>query len=79
MGGRYRSAKYELEKDLQTLYPNKHFNSDKEWKEFLLRKKIIGYDDILIALQEKKQLDQVILQIQQKTRNYAKREKKWLS
>lgn len=46
------------------------------WQPFLLRKKIIGYDDILLYLQ--KDLDitkqELIECIAQKTRNYAKRQ-----
>lgn len=47
------------------------------WEEFLLRKKIIGYDDLLRALQGEEEnfsLDKVIPVVQQRTRNYAKRQ-----
>ncbi len=44
------------------------------WKNFLLKKKIIGYDDLLILLQNDLSLDEVTPIIQQKTRNYAKRQ-----
>lgn len=46
-----------------------------KWEEFLLRKKIIGYDDLLRALQKETfALDEVIPVLQQRTRNYAKRQ-----
>lgn len=47
-----------------------------EWEKFLINKKLIGYDDLLKYLQQKKQdnLSEVIALIQQKTRNYAKRQ-----
>lgn len=48
-----------------------------EWELFLHEKKIIGYDDILLYLTTKKtELDKknMISAIQQKTRNYAKRQ-----
>jgi tRNA dimethylallyltransferase len=46
------------------------------WENFLINKKLIGYDDLLKYLhQEKKNnLSEVIALIQQKTRNYAKRQ-----
>lgn len=47
---------------------------DTDWEDFLLRKKMIGYDDILVALREKKPIAKVIPTIQRKTRNYAKRQ-----
>lgn len=47
---------------------------DTDWQDFLLRKKMIGYDDILIALQEKKAIAKIVPIIQKKTRNYAKRQ-----
>jgi tRNA dimethylallyltransferase len=47
-----------------------------EWEKFLISKKIIGYDDLLRYLKQKKQdnLPEVVSLIQQKTRNYAKRQ-----
>lgn len=44
------------------------------WEEFLLKKKMIGYDDILLMLKNKQTKDDVIPVIQKKTRNYAKRQ-----
>ncbi|MBM17694.1 MAG: tRNA (adenosine(37)-N6)-dimethylallyltransferase MiaA [Epsilonproteobacteria bacterium] len=44
------------------------------WEQFLLRKKMIGYDDLLLMLQDKKSLSKTIAIIQKKTRNYAKRQ-----
>lgn len=46
------------------------------WEEFLHTKKIIGYDLLLAYLcdQSEEKLDEVIKIIQQKTRNYAKRQ-----
>lgn len=48
------------------------------WQNFLLRKKLIGYDDLLTYLQTEDfsalALDAVINTVQQKTRNYAKRQ-----
>ena len=50
-----------------------------EWKQFLLRKKILGYDDILHCLQEQSVAAcskdvKLIDTIAQKTRHYAKRQ-----
>ncbi|MBP6892349.1 tRNA (adenosine(37)-N6)-dimethylallyltransferase MiaA [Candidatus Babeliales bacterium] len=47
-----------------------------EWEKFLINKKLIGYDDLLKYLQQKKQENffDVVSLIQQKTRNYAKRQ-----
>ena len=46
-----------------------------EWHAFLLQKKIIGYDDIINFLNGKiVSKDELIALIQQKTRNYAKRQ-----
>jgi tRNA dimethylallyltransferase len=44
-----------------------------EWEEFLLAKKLIGYDDLLKYLKSG-DVTQVISLIAQKTRNYAKRQ-----
>lgn len=44
------------------------------WEEFLLSKKMIGHDDLLLMLQQSKTLNETIPIIQQKTRNYAKRQ-----
>lgn len=46
------------------------------WEKFLFAKKIIGYDDLLSYLQNPNQisLQEVTAKIQQKTRNYAKRQ-----
>ena len=47
-----------------------------EWQNFLIAKKLIGYDDLLHYAQNEKQSDlsEVVATIQQKTRNYAKRQ-----
>ncbi len=48
-----------------------------EWQEFLLRKKIIGYDDIIkyiVSDDSNFTYAKLIESIQQKTRNYAKRQ-----
>lgn len=48
-----------------------------KWQQFLMHKKIIGYDDILSYLQteqSEQQLQHVTELIQKKTRNYAKRQ-----
>ena len=46
-----------------------------EWHEFLLKKKLIGYDDIVRYLRgEISSHEDLIAIIQQKTRNYAKRQ-----
>ncbi len=48
-----------------------------EWEEFLQRKKLIGYADIfqyLAEQQSQRNQEQLITTIQQKTRNYAKRQ-----
>src|SRR3990167_3963747 len=47
-----------------------------EWETFLMKKKLIGYDDLLKYLRNKNQnnLTEVTCLIQQKTRNYAKRQ-----
>ena len=48
-----------------------------EWESFIKNKKIIGYDDILTYLasnQSKQEKEQMIKIIQQRTRNYAKRQ-----
>jgi len=47
------------------------------WEQFLLEKKIIGYDDIIRYLKSDRSVDaykQLVELIQQKTRNYAKRQ-----
>lgn len=45
------------------------------WEQFLISKKIIGYDDIINYLRQSNQsLSGLISTIQQKTRNYAKRQ-----
>jgi tRNA dimethylallyltransferase len=48
-----------------------------EWKEFLLQKKILGYPEILHMLEHEASFTEVegtVQVIQQKTRNYAKRQ-----
>lgn len=45
-----------------------------EWEDFLIRKKMIGYDDILQAMLNGNAVSDIIPIIQQKTRNYAKRQ-----
>lgn len=47
---------------------------DSGWESFLVSKKIIGYDDIIQALRNHQDPKTVIPIIQQKTRNYAKRQ-----
>ncbi len=56
---------------------------DVSWKEFLLKKKLIGYPEILLALEnaqkyelveDEARLQDLISQIQRKTRAYAKRQ-----
>lgn len=49
-------------------------NLPKIWKEFLRTKKIIGYTDIDSHLQNNDSQEKLISSIQQKTRNYAKRQ-----
>lgn len=45
------------------------------WQDFLMKKKLIGYDDLLnFEDQEKPLSNEIIALIQQKTRNYAKRQ-----
>ncbi len=46
-----------------------------EWKEFVMKKKPIGYDDILSYQEGRLSYQELIEAIQQKTRNYAKRQK----
>jgi tRNA dimethylallyltransferase len=53
-----------------------------EWEQFLIEKKIIGYDDIihyLKSVQTTETYQHLISIIQQKTRNYAKRQVTFLS
>ncbi|MBI2345052.1 tRNA (adenosine(37)-N6)-dimethylallyltransferase MiaA [Candidatus Dependentiae bacterium] len=53
-----------------------------EWEKFLIEKKIIGYDDIIHYLRSGKTsllYDNLVTTIQQKTRNYAKRQITFLS
>lgn len=53
-----------------------------EWEEFLIDKKIIGYDDIIHYLRgskTQKDYNELVSIIQQKTRNYAKRQITFLS
>lgn len=45
-----------------------------KWADFLMKKKIIGYDDILYALQKNQSINDAQSKIQQKTRHYAKRQ-----
>ncbi len=48
---------------------------DTPWQDFLLKKKIIGYDDILhYFLQHSRDKESLIALIAKKTRNYAKRQ-----
>jgi len=50
---------------------------DTPWEQFLLEKKIIGYDDIVRYLKSDRSIEaygQLVSLIQQKTRNYAKRQ-----
>lgn len=47
---------------------------DESWCAFLLRKKLIGYDDLIHYMSGNVPLPEVIAGIQQKTRNYAKRQ-----
>lgn len=51
------------------------------WESFLYKKKLIGYDDLLLHMKypDKPSMDQVTAIIQQKTRNYAKRQVTFLS
>ena len=44
------------------------------WEDFLLHKKVIGYDDLLGMLNNNESISDVVPVIQQKTRNYAKRQ-----
>lgn len=46
-----------------------------EWKEFVMMKKPIGYDDILRYQEGRLSYQELIETIQKKTRNYAKRQK----
>lgn len=46
-----------------------------KWKDFVRTKKIIGYDDILEYQECRITYQELIARIQQKTRNYAKRQK----
>lgn len=53
-----------------------------EWESFLIEKKIIGYDDIIYYLKSEKSFElyqKLVSSIQQKTRNYAKRQITFLS
>lgn len=50
---------------------------DTPWEPFIMKKKIIGYDDLVVYLRNQKtpeSLQQTIATIQQRTRNYAKRQ-----
>src|SRR5579872_1696164 len=48
---------------------------DTEWEQFILDKKIIGYDEILLYLKNNdRAYDALIATIQKRTRNYAKRQ-----
>lgn len=50
---------------------------DTPWEPFIMQKKIIGYDDLIVYLRSKQTqelLHQTIATIQQRTRNYAKRQ-----
>ena len=50
-------------------------NLNEQWKEFLLKKKIIGYPEIIHYLESKNQnFDFLVAEVSQKTRNYAKRQ-----
>jgi tRNA dimethylallyltransferase len=50
-------------------------NLTQEWKEFVRVKKIIGYDDILDFQDDRITYETLVNSIQQKTRNYAKRQR----
>ncbi len=49
---------------------------DTEWEKFLIQKKMIGYDDLLYYLKsdQAQNLNEVVKKIQQRSRNYAKRQ-----
>lgn len=47
---------------------------DERWQEFLIKKKLIGYNDIIRHLRGEIQYTQLVKTIQQKTRQYAKRQ-----
>ena len=50
-------------------------NLSSDWHQFLLQKKLIGYDDIIRYLDNQiNSIEELIALIQQKTRNYAKRQ-----
>lgn len=44
------------------------------WEQFILDKKIIGYDDIVYYIKDGNSLEKLVATIQQRTRNYAKRQ-----
>jgi tRNA dimethylallyltransferase len=46
----------------------------KEWQQFLMEKKLIGYDDVIKYLNKEISKDKLIGVIRKKTRNYAKRQ-----
>ena len=50
---------------------------DEQWLEFMLKKKMIGYDllaQYLLGYQSEQSLEEIVSLIQQRTRNYAKRQ-----
>jgi tRNA dimethylallyltransferase len=50
---------------------------DEEWVDFMLKKKMIGYDllaQYLLGYQSEQSLEEIVSLIQQRTRNYAKRQ-----
>ena len=49
-------------------------NLSSEWRQFLNKKKLIGYDDIINYLENNLDKNALISTIQKKTRNYAKRQ-----
>src|SRR3990167_3285636 len=49
-------------------------NLSSSWRNFLKKKKLIGYDDIINYLENNLDKNELISTIQKKTRNYAKRQ-----
>ncbi len=50
---------------------------DEQWMHFMLKKKMIGYDllvQYLLGYQSEQSLEEIVSMIQQRTRNYAKRQ-----
>jgi tRNA dimethylallyltransferase len=70
----YERINYRVIQMMNAGWINEVKNLNKKWIAFLKKKKLIGYDDIINFLENRLSQNVLIENIQQKTRNYAKRQ-----